>query len=251
MAKNAFTKVTKEQRELQRARRSESRALLRERLFDETTLSCYLYLGRCDGELTLREITFLRADYGASHLRAAPSRESLSRKVRSFVLGCRPSVRERRELLAKLLEFALCDGALSVYEEDALRTIEDLLQLSADARKAGRRPWGGAAKASRAGNDATTRGGRDSKQRTRAWTRERARPARPEGPREHWSYEYLGCSEQDSDETVKRCYRRLAVKLHPDKHAARGATPEETLKHIRAFQKLQAAYEAVLKLRGA
>ena len=251
MAKNGFTKATKEQRERLRARRSEGRAILRARLLEETRLGCYLYLGGADGALTPRELTSLRREFGSSHIRTIPSRDSLARKVRSFVLGCRPSVRERRELLAQLREFALCDGALSPGEDDVLRVIEDLLQLSRESRKARGVSWGRSAKDSSAGGTTTKRARGDSKQSGRAWRQGSDRAAQPERPRAHWSYEYLGCSEHDSDETVKRCYRRLALKLHPDKHAARGATPEETLKHIRAFQKLQAAYEAVLKLRSA
>jgi DnaJ-domain-containing protein 1 len=159
-------------------------------------------------------------------------------------------VRERRELFAKLIEFALCDGFVTPDEEDALRVIKDLLQISSEAKKAGRRVWASATKPSTAGNDYAERRERDSRQRTSAWTRDSDRPAQSERPTTHWSYEYLGCSEQDSDETIKRSYRRLAVKLHPDKHAARSAISEEAIKHIRAFQKLQAAYEAVWKLRG-
>jgi curved DNA-binding protein CbpA len=69
--------------------------------------------------------------------------------------------------------------------------------------------------------------------------------------RSHWSYEYLGCTEHDTDDTIKRAYRRLAVKLHPDKHASHALSPEQTLSHLRAFQKLQQAYEAIWRLRGA
>lgn len=251
MATNGFAKVTKEQRERLRARRSESRAMLRERLFAETRLACYLYVAGSDGGITPRELSFIRRECGGSQARTVPSQESISRTLRSFVIGSRPSVRARRELLARLLELALCDGALSPDEENALKKVEELLQLSPESRKARGRAWARPAKDFPADDTSTRRERQDSKQRGSAWRRGSDRATQPEPRRIHWSYEYLGCSEQDTDETVKRCYRRLALKLHPDKHAARGATPEETLKHIRAFQKLQAAYEAVLKLRGA
>ena len=244
MAQREFAKLTKEQRERLRDRRSESRALLRNRLLEETRLVCFLYLGGCNGGLTTAELSFLRRECGDSQTRALPAREALCRKVRSFVMGCRPSLRERRELLAQLLEFALCDGALSTDEEEGLRVIEELLQLSPQARTNGRQAWGATARKA-----TTTKVGGDSKGRTRQSTRERRRGSQPPPPRIHWSYEYLGCSEQDTDETIKRRYRQLAVKLHPDKHAAQATTPEETLSHLRAFQKLQQAYEAILRLR--
>ena len=223
MATNAFTKPTKEQRERLKARRSEARASAQARLLSETRLGCYLYLGGSDGALTPREFTFLRRECGPTQSVTVPTRESLARKVRSFLIGCRPSLRERRELVVRLREFAVCDGTLSADEDDALKVIELLLQVSPTARKAQKRSW-------------SQRG-------------ERARVECPRPHRSHWSYEYLGCTELDTDEAIKRAYRRLALKLHPDKHASHALNPEETLSHLRAFQKLQQAYEAVWRLR--
>lgn len=224
--------------------------MLRERLSDETRLACYLYLGGSDGQLSTAELSFMRRECGTSQVLTIPSRDSLSRKTRSFVLGCRPSLRERRDLLARLLEFARCDGVLSSDEEEALRVIEELLQVSPQARKARQRNWRGTLHGSAAAKEATRKTRKDSGPRSGEFTRESSRASQPQPPRPHWSYEHLGCSEQDSDETIKRCYRRLAVKLHPDKHAGRATTPEQTASHLRAFQKLQEAYEAVSKLRG-
>jgi DnaJ-domain-containing protein 1 len=251
MVKNGFTKPTKEQRARMKARRSESRAMAQARLLTEIRLGCYLYLGGSDGELTPRESTFLRRECGATHNVTVPTRESLARKVRSFLLGCRPSLRDRRELLARLREFATCDGPISADEDDALKVIEDLLQVSSAARKAQKRPWGtAAARGATVEKSGTKKGSEFSTRGSWGKRRERVRVERPQPNRSHWSYEYLGCTEHDTDETIKQAYRQLAVKLHPDKHAARSSTPQETLSHLRAFQKLQEAYEAVLRLRS-
>jgi DnaJ-class molecular chaperone len=117
-----------------------------------------------------------------------------------------------------------------------LREIDGFLQLSQDAKNGGRRRWDTQRK-DKLGGEAKTK------------ARQRAKDAVAPPP-VHWSYEYLGCSESDSDETIKRCYRQLAVRLHPDKHAARVKTPEDAEPHMRAFQKLQSAYAEVWKLRG-
>lgn len=251
MAKNGFTKLTKEQRERLRARRMESREVVRTRLFDETRLGCYLYLGGSDGELSPREVACLRRECGSSQTMIVPSRESLARKVRSFLIGCRPSLRERRELVAKLREFAVCDGSLSSDEEEALKVLEDLLQVSPVARKTQKPAWGNTSTRATDKKTATKRGAGASSGGSWGQRREKVRGERPEPHRSHWSYEYLGCTEHDTDETIRRAYRKLALKLHPDTHASRALRPEETLSHLRAFQKLQQAYEAIWRLRGA
>jgi len=250
MAEITGRRLTKEQRERLRARRSEGRDRLRRSVSYETTVACFLYVGGCDGELTTSERSFMRREYGSAQRTSIPSRDELSRRVRSFLLGCRPSLRERRELLARLVDFAQCDGALSSDEHEALRAVEDMLQISPEARSARRRSLGGAARVSVGTNKTTSRVASDWRRRSSESARDRARTSQTPSTRTHWSYEYLGCSEQDSDETIKRCYRRLAVKLHPDKHAARATTPEETLSNLRAFQKLQQAYEAIWRIRG-
>ena len=61
-------------------------------------------------------------------------------------------------------------------------------------------------------------------------------------------YKILGIEEHATDEEVKRAYRKMAIKFHPDKVAQmeegfrNGATEN--------FQKIQEAYEAIKKRRG-
>lgn len=61
-------------------------------------------------------------------------------------------------------------------------------------------------------------------------------------------YKILGIEESASDEEVKKAYRKMAVKFHPDKVSQMG---EEFQKGAQEkFQKIQEAYESVKKRRG-
>ncbi|HEY5812205.1 MAG TPA: DnaJ domain-containing protein, partial [Terrimicrobiaceae bacterium] len=52
-------------------------------------------------------------------------------------------------------------------------------------------------------------------------------------------YEVLGVAREASDEDIKRAYRKLAVKLHPDKNPGDVAAEEQ-------FKELGEAYEALI-----
>jgi DnaJ like chaperone protein len=63
-------------------------------------------------------------------------------------------------------------------------------------------------------------------------------------------YTLLGCSRSDSDETIKKQYRKMASDFHPDKIIAKGL-PEEFVKFANdKFKDIQEAYEAIKKERG-
>lgn len=61
-------------------------------------------------------------------------------------------------------------------------------------------------------------------------------------------YKILGVEESATDEEVKRAYRKMAVKFHPDKVAQMGEEFQKGAKE--KFQKIQEAYEAIKKRRG-
>ena len=64
------------------------------------------------------------------------------------------------------------------------------------------------------------------------------------------AYVALGVSENDSDQTIKRAYRKLISKCHPDKLMGQGM-PEDMIKGAtEQSQKIQAAYELIKKSRG-
>ncbi len=61
-------------------------------------------------------------------------------------------------------------------------------------------------------------------------------------------YKILGIDESASDEEVKKAYRKMAVKFHPDKVSQMGEEYQKGAKE--KFQKIQEAYEAIKKRRG-
>ena len=62
------------------------------------------------------------------------------------------------------------------------------------------------------------------------------------------AYKILGIGNDSSDEELKKAYRKMAVKHHPDKFNQSG---EEQLKAAKEkFQKIQEAYEQIKKERG-
>lgn len=61
-------------------------------------------------------------------------------------------------------------------------------------------------------------------------------------------YKVLGVEPDASDDEVKKAYRQMAVKFHPDKVAQMGEEYQKGAKE--KFQKIQDAYEAIKKRRG-
>jgi DnaJ like chaperone protein len=64
------------------------------------------------------------------------------------------------------------------------------------------------------------------------------------------SYAVLGCSPDDSDDQVKRCYRQRVQEYHPDKIAAKGLPDEFTRFAQDKFREIQEAWERIKAARG-
>lgn len=64
----------------------------------------------------------------------------------------------------------------------------------------------------------------------------------------HSAYKILEIEPSVSDDEVKKAYRKMAVKYHPDKVSHLGAEFQEAAKE--KFQKVQEAYESIRKQRG-
>ncbi len=63
-------------------------------------------------------------------------------------------------------------------------------------------------------------------------------------------YAVLGCSRSDSDETIRKRYRKLAADFHPDKIVSKGLPEEFTEFAKKKFQEIQEAYAEIRKERG-
>jgi DnaJ like chaperone protein len=61
-------------------------------------------------------------------------------------------------------------------------------------------------------------------------------------------YDVLGIEKSASDEEVKKAYRKMAVRYHPDKVASLGEEYQKGAKE--KFQSIQQAYDNIKKARG-
>lgn len=64
------------------------------------------------------------------------------------------------------------------------------------------------------------------------------------------AYAVLGCQPTDSDEQLKRCYRKRVQEYHPDKIAAKGLPEEFTRFAQDKFREIQDAWEKIKTARG-
>ena len=63
-----------------------------------------------------------------------------------------------------------------------------------------------------------------------------------------WAYDVLEITSSATDEEVKKAYRDMAKKHHPDKVANLGEDVKKAA--TEKFQKINAAYEEIKKQRG-
>ncbi len=63
-------------------------------------------------------------------------------------------------------------------------------------------------------------------------------------------YAILGCSSNDSNQHIKKQYRKLVSDYHPDKIASKGLPEEFTKFANNKFREIQEAYEVIKKERG-
>lgn len=62
------------------------------------------------------------------------------------------------------------------------------------------------------------------------------------------AYQILGVNKNDTDESVKKAYRKLTLQYHPDKVAHQGEAVQRAAKE--KFQSITEAYDAIKKERG-
>jgi len=67
-------------------------------------------------------------------------------------------------------------------------------------------------------------------------------------PKTDWAYHILEIQEKSSNEEIKKAYRKMALKYHPDKVSYLGEEVQKAANE--KFQKLNEAYQAICKERG-
>lgn len=190
-------------------------------------------LAKSDGRVSEAEVDATEALMARMDL-AGPMRESA---IHAFNRGKQPgfdthlAARELRDFAAfrgelkltfieVLAEIARADGAIAPASDALLRRIGRSLDV-ADATI-----------------DAIVARGR-----------ERAQPGPPPPPRRD-PYAVLGLTPECTDREIRKAYQRLIAQVHPDKIAARGASPEQVQEaHARAAE-INAAYEQLRLLRA-
>lgn len=63
-------------------------------------------------------------------------------------------------------------------------------------------------------------------------------------------YKILGCTGNDSDNEIKRQYRKMVSEFHPDRVAGKDLSPEFVKLAEDKFREVQDAYEKIRKERG-
>lgn len=249
-----FQKRTAIDKEYARNRQKAGRRRLVAQTETETLQLLFSFVAGADGKLSdaeVAEYSSFMTQCSTSDVEGAPqvdlsvvsaTSSDVVGQLRRYMGACRPSLASRRRLLRALNQLAVCDGVVNQDEAFALDEIAKHLQLT--AKKEATR--GRSSRFSARKGDATEH------------AHEFASATR--GKMSHvvddsaggvlWCYAVLGCSPHDSDDVVKRAYRRLAALLHPDKYSARAASPEQVRVHQHEFQRLQEAYEQVKRLRA-
>lgn len=63
-------------------------------------------------------------------------------------------------------------------------------------------------------------------------------------------YSDIGCSRTDSNETIKKQYRKLVSQYHPDRIASKGLSESEMKEAEARFKKIQESYNLIKKEKG-
>lgn len=157
----------------------------------------------------------------------------------------------RRNVLDALIDMAYADRVLNPYEDELLRRAVSILRLTPEDYDILRGEYAAEEELRRKLSDFEARTeAKAGASRTKRWNRRtQGADAASELLFASTHYDVLGCSPGDSAQAIKRCYRRLVLKHHPDRLAAQGLPEEFRDAAKRKFQEIQEAYETILRER--
>jgi len=154
----------------------------------------------------------------------------------------------KETLLSTLIMVALADEILDPQEEKLLLQVAHLLSISEERYDRIKRDE---TLHSRFSDDKQKRrqGYSHTKRRTwRSHTYEEFKHS--DGYPQRKEYEILGCSPSDSFEKIRKNYRKLVLKHHPDRLAVHGHPEEMRTVATAHFRDIQNAYEVIKKFHG-
>ncbi len=229
------------------------RTTAKERRFRAVCYGLFAHIARADGRVDGDEVAllsvFCREGLGLESSQAKRVVDAIRERpigsFRELLLRCvaqnPPILREF--ILEILFMLAAADGRVGPEEEALLMEAAYRLASGADqieelfVRYANRLP---------------PSGGGQGEERERSRARgERGETRRDGAAADSLSpYAVLGVQPADSVETVKKRYRKLVKEFHPDILIGRGVPPEMIAQATRRFQKMQEAYEEIIKEKG-
>ena len=239
-----------------RTRRQESgeSRTRREAMFIAAAAAMFAKMAKADGQVTADEIACVERAFSRLGLtgekrefciqvfrRAKDDDASIYSYAVEFA-SCEPQAHVRELMYGLLWDLACSDGVLSSAELDILRRITVHLGVRAMlfeieyARRVGGRRWRSA------DEDGSSRSRSDSSRRSSRGTA--GAPSELER-----AYAELGCTASSTDEELKRAYRDLAKKHHPDALRARGVPPELVEKANARMARVNAAWAEIKKAR--
>jgi DnaJ like chaperone protein len=207
--------------------------------FFDTTFLLLGHLAKADGQITRHEIDHTEMIIAQLQLDADQRREAIEKfregarpefqlepALSAFLEVCGSHPQLRRTLLVFLLSLALADHHIDAAEHAALARVSQLLGFSS----------------------AELERLLAMVQAQESFHRQAGQPAAPAASLAD-AYAALGVSASDSDQVIKRAYRKLMSANHPDKLIARGV-PEDMIRiATEKSQEIQAAYDMIKRER--
>ena len=202
------------------------------------------HIAKADGRVSEREIAVAEQSMRQLGVRGRQRRRAieffragkrrdfpLERELEPFARMARNQPSLKRLFVEILLNAALADGRVSAEQRALLKRILGILGLPATVLDELLRRRGAGARQSTGGAGRRSAG--------------RATPAAGADP-----YRVLGVQRSASNDEVKKAYRRLMARYHPDKLVARGLPAEMRDYAHTKVREVRAAYDSIREARG-